>query len=92
MVCAVDKRVSHAGESRLSCHSTRTKPVGVFFGVSKVNDHKFEGSNPQYKHLSEQERWIEYGRRKAAWVSRNGYSDPAAYDAMIKRLCDELGG
>lgn len=35
--------------------------------------------------------WAEYGARKRAWVAMNGYSNPAAYDAMIRRVRNELG-
>jgi hypothetical protein len=35
--------------------------------------------------------WTEYEARKRAWVALNGWSDPKAYDAMIRRVCNELG-
>lgn len=33
----------------------------------------------------------EYSRRKNEWIQKNGWVSQAEYDAMIKRLCDELG-
>jgi hypothetical protein len=45
----------------------------------------------KYRHLNEQERWIEYGRIKSAWVKVNGYGDPKAYDEMVKKACEDLG-
>jgi hypothetical protein len=35
--------------------------------------------------------WAEYEARKRAWVALNGRGDSAAYDAMIRRVCNELG-
>lgn len=45
----------------------------------------------KYKDMTEQQRWIEYGKLKAEWVSRNGYSDAVAYDAFIKQITKDLG-
>lgn len=45
----------------------------------------------KYKSFTDQQRWIEYGRLKAAWVEQNGYSSEAKYDAFITRITRELG-
>jgi hypothetical protein len=45
---------------------------------------------PQYRGMTEQQRWIEYGRIKREWTEKHGYSDPAAYDAMVKKACEDL--
>lgn len=36
-------------------------------------------------------KWQEYAYRKQAWIDKNGFTDQAAYDAMIIRLSNELG-
>ncbi len=36
-------------------------------------------------------KWQEYAYRKQAWIDKNGFTDQAAYDAMIIKLSNELG-
>lgn len=36
-------------------------------------------------------KWQECAYRKQAWIDKNGFTDQAAYDAMIIRLSNELG-
>jgi len=45
----------------------------------------------KYKDMTEQQRWVEYGRLKAEWVSKNGYGDEKSYDAFIKQITQDLG-
>lgn len=53
--------------------------------------YQFQGTNPKYKNLTEQQRWIEYGRLKREYINSQGsYAAPEAYDAFIKKICQEL--
>lgn len=45
----------------------------------------------KYKGLSEQDRWIEYGRLKREFTETYGYVEPAVYDAFIARITKSLG-
>lgn len=45
----------------------------------------------KYKGLTDQQRWVEYGKLKAKWVSENGYGDEKAYDDFIKQITKDLG-
>lgn len=44
----------------------------------------------KYKGMTDQQRWIEYGKLKAEWISKNGYGDASAYDAFIKQITKDL--
>lgn len=46
---------------------------------------------PQYRHMTEQERWAIYGRLKREYYARYTWQDPKEYEAFIKRITDELG-
>jgi len=41
--------------------------------------------------MASQAKWQEYERRKREFVEKNGWVSEAEYQAMIKRICDELG-
>lgn len=47
--------------------------------------------HPKYRHLTEQQRWVEYGRLKREYNDRYGYTDEKQYDRFIDKIVNELG-
>lgn len=41
--------------------------------------------------MESSDKWQEYSRRKNAWIEQHGWVSDAEYQAMVKRICDELG-